>query len=244
VPHRRRRVRRGSARFAGAVALVIAAGLGGGASRPSGAAPSSRPERSQAPVPRVESLEDTTGDYRISVRRDAPDSISSYLLSIAESTYPSRAMLVRLAEDNGYDMGSDASQGPLWWCDGTGVARVPYAVTAAAVRYYIAQTRQLREIATRIPAARRVFSSSLQYRAGIAFRRHVEIADSAYEDVYVARMELNWSYDDGTYESLIEAHRIVILSRHGAVLSLRGDGAALEEMQISPRMRGEGRDSR
>ena len=187
----------------------------------------------QAAAPRPTWSDATDGEFTYTVRRGFPDSTAARLLGIAEATYPPRDLLVRLAVEKGYEMGSDTAGASLWWCTGTGERRIPYAVTAGALAYYLRLSDLYREREFRQAGTRPLFSSELVYRATIAERDSFTLRATPYRGVYVASLTLAWSYDDGTFLPLTEARRVVVLSPGGEVLAVEGDGAAEEKVSIS-----------
>jgi hypothetical protein len=182
------------------------------------------------PVARWDLLD---GSHTASVRREYPDSTGGRLLSIAEATFPPRGLLLRTAAEQGWELGADASGGPLWWKKGLDENRVPYAVTAAAVEYYLALVDSHREREVRRTAAPALFGSGLVYRASIAARDSFVAADSTYRDVHVATLALTWTFDDGTFVPRVEADRTVVLTREGEILAVEGDGGARESAAFS-----------
>jgi len=192
----------------------------------------------QAHAPRQPSIERLDGDFTVSIRRDCPDAGSADLLDIAEATYPPREKLVGLAIEYAYEMGPDSSSTPLWWCDGVGAARVPYAITLGTIDYYTALTGEFRRGIFWRAGGRLPEWSELIYRASIRRKANVSVGGESFTNVYVAEMALDWRYDDGAFTSVIEANRVVVLSPKGKVLSVLGDGATDEDVSISRAERG------
>jgi hypothetical protein len=173
------------------------------------------------------------GEYTFSIRRTVEDSVSARLLGIAEAVYPPRELLITLAVNGNHEMGSDTSGVPLWWSDGPGMRRIPYAVTAGAILHYWDLTEELRTRTLYRPGVRRTWESDFDYEATIAARDTFVVNATAHERVYVAHLRLEWSYDDGTFYSLVQARRTVVLRGDGEVLEVEGDGGAVEETAIS-----------
>ncbi len=190
-------------------------------------------DRTQALEARSVSREETNGEFTLSIQRDCSDSIAVRLLGIAESAYPSRNTLIDLALEKGFEMGSDSAGVPLWWCDGLGERRIPYAVTAGALGHYTRLTELHREGNVRETEAHPLFWSKLIYRARIAPRVLIGGRKTSDSNVYVALLELDWSYDDGVFEQHARAQRSVTLTPDGGVLAIWGDGDAEEETFIS-----------
>ncbi len=180
------------------------------------------------------------GDYTMSIVRTYPDSLAGRLLGIAEAVYPPRDLLIGLAAERGDEFGSDTTQGPVWWSQGTGLRRVPYAVTAGAIDHYARLTLHYRDRGFLEPGVRPLFSSEFLYQATIARRGTFHLGAAQYEDVYVALLDLLWTYDDGTFIPLVKARRVVVLTPAGEVLAVDGDGQADEQVFMSSR-RGLGR---
>jgi hypothetical protein len=194
----------------------------------------------EAVAPRPTWLDASDGEFTYTIRRGFPDSTAARLLGIAEATYPPRDILVRIAVEKGYEMGSDTAAVPLWWCSGIDERRIPYAVTVGALAHYLKLTDLYRERAFREAGTRPLFFSELVYRATIAERDSFTLRGAAYAGVYVADLSLAWTYDDGTFLPLVKAHRVVVLSPVGAMLAVDGDGEAEEKVTFSTH-RGVGR---
>ena len=235
----------GLARSAGGGLLLLVTVMAGAAGP---AAPAVAPrgysvDGAQAVESRTASEEESSGDFTLSVRRAFPDSTQERLLGIAEATYPSRGLLVRLAEQNGYEIGSDTAGVPLWWAKGVGEARIPYALTAGALSFYTRLIELYRDAAFREAGSQPLFSARLVYRASVAPRDSFVLGRELYTDAFVAHQELVWTYDDGTFEPLVVARRVVVLRKDGTVLAVDGDGGTREKVSISSH-RGIGRAER
>ena len=198
-----------------------------------GAVPGYYVDSVQAFTPRPIEVEETSGEFTCSIRRTFPDSTGARLLGIAEAAYPSRETLIRIALDNAYEMGSDTSRAPLWWCQGPAESRIPYAVTAGALSHYLKLTELYRERMFRRAGTRPIYWSELAYRATIARREQFTLGSVEYHDVYVAQLTLAWVYDDGTFTPYTQGHRVVVLGPTGEILAVEGDGAAEEKVSIS-----------
>ncbi len=177
---------------------------------------------------------DRPGDaYTYSIRRGAPDSAAARLLGIAEALYPPRGLMIALAATRYLEMGSDTSGVPLWWCDGPGLRRVPYAVTAGAYEHYASLIDDLKDRTVLRPGAPHPLYAAMQYLATIAPRDSFVAHGVLRRDVHVANLTLVWSYDDGVFYTSVEARRTVVLAGDGTVLDVDGDGGAREEVSMS-----------
>lgn len=225
-------------RFAGLVTASFVAGVVIGGSRfPVDAAPTAPPGysidwsavRTPPPAPR----EEGKGDFTCSVVRNASDTTASRLLAIAECVYPPRHLVARMAEQKGYEFGSDTVGVPLWWSKGTNERRIPYAATRAALEYYLKLTQKYRDREYREPGTQPMFTSALVYRASIARQEEFALEEKSFRDVYVAHVVMSWTYDNGTFLPFVASRRIVVFTPAGEILAVDGDGQATEEVSIS-----------
>jgi hypothetical protein len=177
------------------------------------------------------------GDFTLAISRDYSDSTAARLLGIAEATYPSRSLLNWLSIARRTEIGPDSARTSLWWYDGVGVMRVPYAVTAGALSYYMALTDRFRSHNFWGSFAHPLYWTDLNYRAAIRHEKEFHIGRDHYVDVYVAEMTLGWGYDDGTFAPVSLAYRVVVLEPEGDVLLVVGDGAVKESVWFSQHRR-------
>ena len=228
--------------------LALAATLVLGVTRPSVAATeSSAPagysiDRAQARFGPPPPCDEKAKEYVCRIERTAADSVGNLLLPIAEAVYPPKDLLANIAAREGHEMGSDTSGVAVWWCQGSGARRIPYAVTRGTLDYYLKLTRKYRDRDYHEPGAQTMFSCDLFYRATIARRDEFAIGDKAFTNVYVASIALHWSYDDGTFVPTVSARRTVVLSPRGDLLAVDGDGLAVEDVTFSDH-RGLGRST-
>ena len=183
----------------------------------------------ERPIDRVEA----DGDFTLSIHRKYDDALGERLLNIAEATYPPRDQLINRAIERGTEIGSDSARTSLWWCDGLGVGRIPYAVTAGALAHYTGLTERFRAHNFRGAWDRNLFWTEFRYEASIVLHDHYYMEDSTLTNVYVAEMSLAWSYDDGTFVPVSLAHRVVVMARDGSVISVSGDGYTDEQVYLS-----------
>jgi hypothetical protein len=187
----------------------------------------------QAAAKRLIDRVEDDGDFTLSIHRRYEGPAAARLLGIAEATYPPRDRLVSIAIDRSFEMGSDSASVPLWWCDGRGAGRVPYAITVGALEHYTRLTDRFRSHNFREAGATNLFWSDFTYKASIEPREQYILDGEPKANVYVAEMMLSWSYDDGTFVQMLISHRFVVLTREGVVLAVEGDGQTDEEVSMS-----------
>lgn len=191
-------------------------------------------DSTQAFAPRPTSMHYDDGDFTLSITRDFADSTEARLLGIAEATYPPRVLLEFLSDVKRTELGGDTAHVPLWWHEGEGVHRVPYAVTAGALDYYRKLTERMRSHNFWGAFARSLFWTDLRYEAKILHKSEYVVGSEDLTEVYVAEMVLAWGYNDGVFVPICRAHRIVVLAPTGEVLSVEGDGSLEETVSLSP----------
>jgi len=173
------------------------------------------------------------GDFTLSILRSYDSPLTKRLLGIAEATYPPREVLIDRAITRGTEIGSDSARTSLWWCEGLGVSRVPYAVTAGALDFYTKLTEQFRRHNFWGAWDHNLFWTQLVYEATIAPRAEYYAQGKMFPGVFVVEMKLAWGFDDGTFVPESFAHRIVILAPDGTVLEVQGDGETVEKAYLS-----------
>src|SRR5881296_674131 len=140
----------------------------------------------ERPIDRVEA----EGDFTLSIHRRYEDPVGARLLAIAEATYPPRDSLVVIAIKRGFEVGSDSARTPLWWCDGLGVSRVPYAVTAGALEFYKNLTERFRHHNFWGAWDHNLFWTDFVYKATIAPRAEYYVEGQRFPEVFVVEMNL------------------------------------------------------
>jgi hypothetical protein len=181
------------------------------------------------PVYRVEA----DGDFTLSITRKYDDATAAHLLNLAESLYPPRDAIIDRAIERASEIGPDSAGTALWWQDGLGVSRVPYAVTAGALNFYADLTDRFRAHNFRGAWDHNLFWTDLRYEASIERRAVYYLADTTLTNVYLAEISLSWTYDDGTFVPATLAHRLVVMTKDGAVLDIAGDGYTDEQVNMS-----------
>ena len=190
-------------------------------------------DSTQASELRPTQMDYDDGDFTLAIHRDFTNMNEERLLGIAESTYPARDEVISLSVVHRTEIGPDTTGIPLWWYDGVGVHRVPYAATAGALDYYLDLTRRMRSHNFWGAFARSLFWTDLNYRASVAHYDAYFVGGEEYRDVYVAKITLGWGYDEGTFVPVNRAHRVVVLKPDGEVLSIDGDGTVQETVGFS-----------
>src|SRR2546426_9573355 len=164
--------------------ILLAALIG---TTPAGATPPGYfVDSTQASAERPRNLVVSDGDFTLSIQRSYYSRLEERIMGIAEATYPSRDSLLVLAIERANEIGSDSARTPLWWCDGLGVSRVPYAVTAGALEHYMKLTESFRSHNFRGAWTRNLFWTDLSYRASIAPRDEYHFQGGSVANVYVA----------------------------------------------------------
>jgi hypothetical protein len=190
-------------------------------------------DSTQAVAERPAEVVTEDGDFTITIHRNYKDALGQRLLGIAEATYPPREAILDRAITRGTEIGSDSARTLLWWSDGLGVSRVPYAITAGTIDFYRKLTAQFRRHNFWGAWDHNLYWTDLDYKATIEHRAEYIFEGQTMTDVYVAEMNLEWSFDDGVFVPASVAYRIVVLSPDGKVLAVGGDGETREQVFFS-----------
>jgi hypothetical protein len=190
-------------------------------------------DSTQISADRPSRLDVSDGDFTLTITRSYDGPLAERLLGIAEATYPPREILLDRAITRGTEIGSDSTRTPLWWCDGLGVSRVPYAVTGGALDFYRRLTERFRRHDFRGAWDHNLFWTDLNYKATIAPWADYYVEGKTLPEVFIVEMNLAWAFDDGTFVPQSVAHRIVVLAPDGTVLEVQGDGETVESVSFS-----------
>jgi hypothetical protein len=184
----------------------------------------------------VEVLAD--GRFRATVARSARTTRERALIATAERLYPDAATLLGSARDSAYrerlvgtasgtperpyKVAPRAAGNPAdrWWVDQFDATWLPFAVTGAAVDYYL---NRLRDIAAgrgpfEYSPGQQPDNGTFEYRATL--RRGTEPGVA-----YVVEMRISWDYWCGMLCAMSFTHtRSVSFDANGRVLRIAGDG--------------------
>lgn len=142
---------------------------------------------------------------------------------MAERLYPTNRMLAADGVDT-----SITTAGEHHWWDGTGkyLVKLPYAITAQAVQYFVDRIDSLEDvllIQEPVGTHRRI---GFLYRAVSKRWKCYETTTRRYRGVYVVSMALYWSDVTDSFFSY-SCRRTVVISDKGRLLEVIGDGDGL-----------------
>ena len=194
-----------------------------------------------------DSLVDTLakGHFRVTIRRVAHSPQERDLIAAAERLYPSRDTLLAAAPvprmrerillvdslmatdslagtprgGSGYLQRSPGDRTERWWWDIFDGTWSPYAVTGAAVDYYLARIRD-------VAAGRGWFlpSNAASERGSFEYTATVERTGTGGA-AYIVHLAISWEYECGMLCGIQFAHvRTVWFDAEGKVLRISGDG--------------------
>ena len=164
--------------------------------------------------------------HSVRIRRIARTPQERRALDAAERADPPRDSVLAAMRYRSEE--SAPTEPRLWWASGSGSVRWPYAITDAAVRYYLAVGRAFRAGDFREVRGLRMSATSLRYIATTEREPEITLQDRTFRDVYVVRLQLTWNeYCGSLCAKNITAERTVIVSPAGEVLLIEGDGKAI-----------------
>jgi hypothetical protein len=167
--------------------------------------------------------------FEVDVQRRFRTKREAALIQAAESLLPPREQVIKEHVCNDERPDPAVCKGvrlrttsDLWWHDTFDRLRIPYAVTASAVRYYLLQSARL---AAGKGTARH---GSFRYTARVEHKqRHVE-GTRAFDDVHVVTLDLRWrTYTGPLAACSFYSTRVVVFSAAGKALAVIGDGKTM-----------------
>lgn len=162
------------------------------------------------------------GPHIIKVQRTIRTENDMRMINIAESTYPPQTEVLEAIKKAYFKLEEVPQEDKLWWYSEFDGVRIPYAITAEAVDYYVNLVQGYRKQEWKSDIEP---SSQFTYSAEVVFSEHYEKNENKFRQVYVVNMKLSMR---ATFASLsavgFAKERIVVLDRQGKVLAVFGDG--------------------
>jgi hypothetical protein len=199
-----------------ATAAILAASAGASAAPAQAAA---------VPAARLPDSLIIPGPHSVVIRRVTSDLAARRALEAAERADPPREELFTSRAATPYRLRERPADPRVWWNSVFDGVRIPYAITDAAVAYYLELSAALRRGETGSTAGIRMSSSRLEYVATVERQASFALGDTTYADVYVVRLRLEWLNYCGPLCALSFTHdRTVVVDDAGVVRAIRGDG--------------------
>ena len=168
------------------------------------------------------------GRFRVELVRIARIARELELIETAERLTPDRTTILHAT--SGETLGppleslrlAAAAPGDRWWYDSFDSTWTPYAVTGAAIVYYLGRLRELSERDGLFSAG--PSDGTPKHRGELRYTASVSRSDSAGA-VYVVRLTLRWSYWCGELCAMtFEQTRLVLFDAAGKIIRALGDG--------------------
>lgn len=166
-------------------------------------------------------------NYRVQIERHFANAQEEMLLRRAEALYPARNDVIKAADWRPRQKEVAFPAGALWWYDSFDGVRIPYAVTARGALHYFNLIQQYRGKSPRGLAHFPMKSASLKYVSSIG--QHANFTTFVggkrqFRNVYVAKLQLEWSSYCGNLCALhFNKTRVVIIQNTGDYI-VTGDG--------------------
>ena len=158
------------------------------------------------------------------------------MLRKAEAVYPAPSVMIHqlFYMWDGWPTGklSDNLE-PIWGNRGNDEIMQTETITASAVRYYYDLVLAA-ETNPKTSSGVNVMSTDLNYAAGIQYLDRYKHGEDSYEGVYVANLDLSWSFICGGLCGMgFSRNKVVVLDRHGEVIALYLDAPVNFENWVS-----------
>lgn len=157
------------------------------------------------------------------------------MLRKAEAVYPAPKEMIRQLFYlwAGWPLKRTQELEPIWGALGNDEIMQTETVTASAVRYYydiVLATEKNRKM----PSGFEAKSTNLGYKATIHFQDRYQHGEDSYEGVYVANLDLSWSFICGGLCGMgFNRNKLVVLDKHGEVIALYLDAPENSEFWVS-----------
>lgn len=175
-----------------------------------------------------------TGNLKIA--RSYANLTEETMLRKAEAVYPAPPVMIHqlFRTWGGWPFGKlNDTLEPLWGAPGNDEIMETETVTARAVRYYY-DVVLAAEKDRKMPSGVEVKATILDYQAAIRYLDRYKHGEDSYEGVYVANLDLMWSFRCGGRCGMgFARNKIVVLGRNGEVIALYLDAPVNFESEVS-----------
>jgi hypothetical protein len=145
------------------------------------------------------------------------------VLRTAEAVYPEKRAVLDLAAE--YPRAPSFPEDELWWYTTFDDVRIPFAITAGAVEYYIRKMEELERLGLPPEPRNAAPHGDLVYGAQVERRSVHEVEGQRFENVWVVTMNLQLKLHFGSLAALdFFKERVVVLGHDRRVLAVLGDG--------------------
>jgi len=178
---------------------------------------------------------ETEGNFKILIARSFTNANEEELLRKAEAVYdsPEHMIATVLRSVNYWAANPPKEMMPIWGRPGNDDLQMTDIVTARAVRYYYDLTLAERND-PRLPTGFTAIGSSMKYDASIKHSDHYAHGKDAFDDVYVADMNLGWAFTCGGLCGVgFTRNKIVVLDASGDILTLYLDAPVNSQFWVS-----------
>ena len=175
------------------------------------------------------------GNFKIHIARSFADANGEAMLRKAEAVYDSPAnMITNVLRNVRYWAANPPKEMvPIWGHTGNDDIEMANIVTARAVRYFYDLSRRERSD-PRLPTGFAAVQSIMKYDASIKHADHYVHSKDAFDNVYVADMNLEWSFTCGGLCGVgFTRNKIVILDARGNVVALYLDAPVNSQFWVS-----------
>jgi hypothetical protein len=152
----------------------------------------------------------------IAISRTYADSTCMRLLRLAETLPPDTAELFKVMPPQVKQEIPPAEKNGVWWYQIINGARIAYAITDKAVKYYADST--LDKI-----ASGSLITPQMTYNGDVKYYENYGYDSLTYSQVYVAQMSLYFRNNSVMYFVGFSKQRIVVFNKNGQVLKIYGD---------------------
>jgi hypothetical protein len=207
------------------VLVSLAAGCGGTPAPAAPASPAPVVEPSGECVFAISDRSHDDGSYVIEIARTFEDGEQACLIGEAEAVWPERQEILDLIGDETKQQHAGVTDEPLWWFRTFDGVRIPYAITGAALPYYLGVIEAFMA-GDFSPAGGIVMKkTTLKYSAEVEHLESFSHEGRTFQDVDVVSLSLSWSqYCGGECAMGFGKERVVVFGPDGGVLAVFGDG--------------------
>jgi len=207
--------------------VSLASGCGGGTPAPAtpAPAPATVVEPSGTCGFAIPDRGQDDGDFVIEIARTFEDGEQACLIGEAEAVWPERQEILDLIGDETKQQHAGVTDEPLWWFRTFDGVRIPYAITGAALPYYLGVIESFMAGDFSQAGGITMKKAKLEYAAVVEHHETFTHEGRTFQDVDVVSLSLHWfQFCGGECAMGFGKERVVVFGPDGGVLAVFGDG--------------------
>lgn len=172
-------------------------------------------------------MDEANDQFGILIERTYVNDDEAQLIKEAEETQPVREnVLLVIGSPNKQEQIGVDPEAPLWWYATFDGVRIPFAITADALTYYVNVIKAFEAGDFADSDGINMLKAYVKYEASVEYAEVYQLGESVHHDVALVQMKLSWSQYCGPECAMgFFKNRTVVFSASGDLIEVLEDGS-------------------